>query len=159
MQRVENRPAIPERDREIRCLLREHLRTGELDEPLREEILDIEIAANELRFLPRCSASPDVDAASGPRVKVHPLLRIIHFRHDSRALLARLAALDPLPYDLEVGEYTILLIAGNDGIETRLIHTELAQLLETLDSDRGSLLDVTDAALLVHEPLPLPHRS
>ena len=124
-----------------------------------EEILDLEVAANELRFLPRCSASPHVDAASRPRVKLHPLVRIIHFRHDPRVLLARLAAMDPLPYDLEVGEYTILLIAGNDDIETRLIDTDLAQLLETLDSDRGSLLDAADAALLVREQLALPYRS
>jgi hypothetical protein len=40
-----------------------------------------------------------------------------------------------------------------------LIHTDLAQLLETLDSDRGSLLDAADAALLVREQLALPYRS
>lgn len=135
------------------AFLRERIRLGELDDPLLEEVLDFELATNELRFLPRRKIEAELETAAGPRVKLHPLVRLVRFRHNPSELLARLAAMEPLPYELETGDFPVVLVAGPEDIEMRLIDQELARLLEDLDGDTGAKLDPVDAELLVHERL------
>jgi hypothetical protein len=140
---------------EIDCFadfLRHRVAAGELDEPLLDEVLEFELATNELRFLPRRRLSQEVAAGDGTSLRLHPLVRLVSFRHDPQTLLARLAAADPLPYALDVGEFHLVLLAGEDELEVRQIDRRLAQLLEALSHGSVSL-DSEDAQLLVDEGL------
>ena len=61
------------------AFLRELERTGELEEPLLDEILDFESAANELRFLPRRQLAARAQSSAGAGVRLHPLVRLVRF--------------------------------------------------------------------------------
>jgi hypothetical protein len=136
------------------AFLREQVESGELDEPLLEEVLAFELATNELRFLPRRQLEAAASSAAGERLRLHPLVRLIWFRHDPRDLLARLAATEPLPYSLEEGDFPLLLVAGPEELEVRLIDPQLARLLEALDDVPALAPD--DMRLLVDEGLAVP---
>jgi len=128
---------------------------GELDEPLLEEVLAFELATNDLRFLPRrqLAAAAPANRDAG-RVRLHPLVRLVRFRHEPEALLARLAAAEPLPYELADGDFPLVLVAGSEELEVRRVDAELAMLLESLGD--GVSLDEDDARLLVDDGLAVP---
>jgi hypothetical protein len=133
------------------AFLRGLVRSGELDEPLLEEILDFELASNELRFAPRRRLEERAAASRGTRPRLHPLVRVVWFRHDPGELLERLAAMEPPPYDLPEGDFPLVLVAGPDELQVRRVDRRLAQLLERLDGTAE--LDDEDARLLVEERL------
>ena len=133
------------------AFLRELVQAGELDEPLLEEVLDFELATNELRFLPRRQLAEQAESSAGDRLRLHPLVRIVHFRHEPRELLARLAAMTPPPYDLPEGDFPLVLTATGEELGVRQVDTRLARLLESLD-ERAALA-TEDADLLVDEGL------
>ena len=133
------------------AFLRERLRSEELDEPLLEELLDYELATKELRFLPRRRLAEDSANGEGALV-LHPLVRLVHFRHDPAVLLARLAANEPPPYDLDEGDFPVLLVARGDELEARVLDPALAALLEAL-RDGEATIAPEDAELLVREGL------
>jgi len=142
---------------EIDCFagfLRQLVVAGELDEPLLEEVLEFELATNELRFLPRRELSLGPGRGDGTSIRLHPLVRLVWFSHDPEALLGRLAAAEPPPYALEAGEFPLVLIAGEDELEVRHVDTRLGLLLEKL-SNGGIKLDTEDARLLVDEGLAI----
>jgi hypothetical protein len=133
------------------AFLRELLDAGKLDDPLLREVLDFELAVAELRFLPRRK----ITRAAVPgeeRLRLHPLVRLVHFRHDPEPLLARLAASERPPYEIAEGHFPLLLVAEGDELEVRLVDVELASLLETLGR-RDVALSSEDAELLVREGL------
>jgi hypothetical protein len=134
--------------------LRQLVTAGELDEPLLEEVLEFELATNELRFLPRRELSRDPGLGDGTSIRLHPLVRLVWFSHDPEALLGRLAAAEPPPYALEAGEFPLVLVAGEDELEVRQVDVRLALLLETL-SNGGVTLAAEDAGLLVDEGLAI----
>jgi hypothetical protein len=76
--------------------LRERIERGAIVDPFVEEVLEFELAVNELRFAPRreiLRQLRDRHDAGGPTagLRVHPLMRVARFRHDPTELLAALA--------------------------------------------------------------------
>jgi len=137
------------------AFLRERLESGELVEPLLEEVLAFELATNELRFLPRRRILAHLEPVNGSLVQLHPLVRLVPFRHHPENLLRRLAATEPLPYELEEGDFLLVLIAGSDELDVRRVDGSLADLLRALA--RGPLLlEPEDARLLIEEGLAAP---
>jgi len=134
------------------AFLQDLIRSGELDEPLLEEILAFELAANELRFLPRRQLAEAARSATGPGLRLHPLVRLVRFRHDPYALLERLAATERPPYELEEGEFALVLIAGPDELDVRVVDEQLAVVLEALEGGTASL-EESEADLLLAEGL------
>ncbi len=128
------------------------LRGLELDEPLLEEILSFELATNELRFLPRRALAEEAARSAGDGLRLHPLVRVVHFRHEPASLLERLAAAEPLPYALAEGDFAIVLMAGPDDLDVRVIDGQLAGLLETLEDET---LEPADAQLLIDDGLAI----
>ena len=137
------------------AFLHELVRAGELVEPLLEEVLAFELATNELRFLPRRRIREQAPGEVGPRVRLHPLVRIVRFRHAPEALLEHLAAMEPPPYSLEEGEFLLVLVAGSDELDVRQVDGELAELLEMLE-EGPMLLPADDARLLIEEGIAVP---
>jgi hypothetical protein len=134
------------------AFVRELVGAGEIDEPLLEEILSFELAANELRFLPRRQIAERSTEVDGSRLQLHPLVRVVRFRHEPKALLELLATMAPLPYDLEEGEFPLLLVAGAEELDVRRVDPQLARMLEALD-DEVVTIDPDDVRLLVEEGL------
>ena len=128
------------------------LRGLELDEPLLEEVLSFELATNELRFLPRRALGEEAEHSAGDGLALHPLVRVVRFRHDPAALLELLAAAAPLPYELEEGDFGVVLMAGPDELDVRVIDGQLAGLLEALGD---GALEPADEQLLVDEGLAI----
>jgi hypothetical protein len=87
--------------------LRARLRTGELEDPYLEEILDFETAAATLRYAGRSGGS---DA----------LVRIVHFRHDPELLL-RLLTERRRPLWLPAADAFVELDARRGALELRIV--------------------------------------
>lgn len=73
------------------AFLRKRIADGVVSSPLAAELLEFELAANELRFAPRRQLLHELQSmpAPGPDTpcRLHPLARIVRFRHDPAALL------------------------------------------------------------------------
>jgi hypothetical protein len=136
------------------AFLRELLESGELDEPLLAEVLTFELATNDLRFAPRRQIGTPIGSDGDGHVILHPLVRLVRFRHDPARLLQLLSDMAPLPYQLPEGDFPVALVAGADELEVRRIDPQLASLLEGLRN--GSTIDPHDAELLVDAGLAVP---
>jgi hypothetical protein len=132
--------------------LRGLVTSGEVNEPLLDEILAFELATNELRFLPRRRLGEDAARATGQGLRMHPLVRLVRFRHEPRKLLELLAAAERPPYALEEGEFAALLVAGQEELDVRVIDQRFALILETL-ADGSLSLDEEDAQVLIDQGL------
>jgi hypothetical protein len=75
--------------------LRDRIARGALTDEYVEEVLDFELAVNELRFAPRRAILAGIRAGRGTRTPTaqdpHELTRIVRFRHDPSAVLNALA--------------------------------------------------------------------
>jgi hypothetical protein len=73
--------------------LRERIARGVVTDPLVEDVLDFELAVNELRFAPRRAILSRIEAGGDtvPPPDVHRLTRVVRFRHEPSALLNALA--------------------------------------------------------------------
>lgn len=93
--------------------LRERIAAGTVASPYAGELLAFDLARNELEFGPRRSAlraiaglpSPDADQPC----RLHPLARLVRFRHDPEALFAALIADTTPPPDLPETEAIVVL--------------------------------------------------
>jgi hypothetical protein len=95
--------------------LRERIAQGTLADPLLEEVLDFELAVNQLRFAPRrailARIAAGTDVATSPDVP--GLTRIVRFRHEPSAVLNALVE-GRVPRGLPENE-TFLLLSIADG--------------------------------------------
>jgi hypothetical protein len=117
--------------------IRERLFTGALSDPYLEEVLDFELAANTLRFLPRrrimtrlaasISATSLNSGMPAGSLRPHPLIRVVLFRHDPVAVLTALGELRP-PVAAEEETYLVLDWRGDD-LDLMPIDRRLASLL------------------------------
>jgi hypothetical protein len=120
---------------------RERLRAGAVaDNPYLEEVLETELAILSLAEQPAW-APPGAVAVSEPggaarSWRLHPLCRVVAFRHEPNALLQPLAAGQAAPAGLPEGEHTLLLLAAGGG---RVDHRPLPR-------DEGRLLRACAAA-------------
>jgi hypothetical protein len=93
--------------------LRQRVTDGTIVSPFVGELLDFELARNELEFTPRKQVLRAIAHLGPPKAdtpcRLHPLARLVRFRHDPRALLR--AAADGImpPPDLPETEVLVVL--------------------------------------------------
>ena len=142
--------------------LRRRLELGLLQNPMLAEVLEYELALNEFRYTPRLEvlARLELNGASESKpVQLHPLVRIILFRHEPKRLLEFLDERRPPPYDLADGEFWLLLDGKGEEVETKLIDPVVGRLLKSIELGTASLSadDVevlTEAGLTINHELP-----
>ena len=100
------------------AFLRQQIAEGKVASPFAGELLAFELAKNVLEFSPRknvlrwLAARAPADADAPPRL--HPLARIVHFRHDPATLLGSAAAGALPPPDLP-NKNALVVISVLDG--------------------------------------------
>lgn len=81
------------------------LMNGEIENRYLREIVDMELAMNELKFLPRAALLEMGEPEEG----LHPLIRLVRFDHPPEALLTALAGMQ-LPEKEDItGEYWLMI--------------------------------------------------
>jgi hypothetical protein len=166
-------PFGPEADR-FAAFLQARLRGGVTLSPFLPEILDFERATNALRYLPaREEGAADIGPADGDRLQLHPLVRLVRFRHEPMRLLRCLTDGLAPPADLATGEFWVLLRAGQsppdgtptdqaetDGLVVERIDPALGHALAMLrDGVNAAALGAGEAAALIDAGLAVRGRS
>lgn len=85
--------------------LLQKLLSGELVNPYLREIVVMELAINELKFLPRELLMENNNEETG----LHPLVRLVPFDHSPAPLLTALAGMQLPEQEEETGEYWLML--------------------------------------------------
>ena len=122
--------------------LRLRLDMGLLQNPMLAEVLEYELALNEFRYTPRLEVLARLEvnrAVAGESVKLHPLIRVLLFRHEPRRLLKFLDERRPPPYDVEEGEFWLLLDGKGEDVETSLIDPGVGRLLNAIEAGTAPL--------------------
>jgi hypothetical protein len=143
--------------------LRQGLRDGKIENPILEEILDFELATNALRCLPRTQVARELRQATRTGgellLRVHPLIKVVQFRHEPTVLLRLLNAMSPLPYELAEEEVYALLDATGEDLLVKRIAPSLGQFLQAIE--RGFAISIAaediqtlaEARIVVHVEL------
>jgi hypothetical protein len=119
---------------------------------LLKEVLDFELAVHGLRFLPRRRIIEEMNRAGKldrPSLRLHPLVRLVEFRHDPSKLLTLLAETHPLPYDLAEGEFYVLLDAREETFQMKKIDSQLGRVLQAIKMDQAEGVGAGDVELLL----------
>jgi hypothetical protein len=122
--------------------LRERIELGMISDPLVEEVLEFEIALNDLRFAPRRDILTRVrdgnERGSSPAdLQLHPLMRVVRFRHEPTAVLSTLAQGD-VPRDLPEEEFFLLLSVVDEELSVRALEPDMGHSLWRLQRERAS---------------------
>jgi hypothetical protein len=133
--------------------LRRRIEFGFQTSPILGDVLEYELALNELRFISRKDVLSNLEPNDGHagrnlRVRLHPLLRLLLFRHEPRRLLELLNERRSPPYEVLVGEFWLLLDGKGDTLETKLIDPGVGRLLKAIDSGTQSSLSSDDVKTL-----------
>jgi hypothetical protein len=138
--------------------LRERIADGVLSNPFTAELLEFELALNDLAFAPRqqllgeiaCLPPPDPDTPC----RLHPLARLVRFQHDPTALLAAAARGEISSSNIPRQDTLIVLDIMNDDVRVTQVPAETChaladgtQSMEPLTPRRAPTL--ADAGLLV----------
>lgn len=111
--------------------LKRMIAEGAIVDAFVEEVLDLEVALNELRFAPRrqilrrLGCAPD---GSDGRLRMHPLTRILRFGHEPREILDAMAQ-GRAPRELPPKESFLLLSVVEERLEASELDTEVGRLL------------------------------
>lgn len=93
--------------------LRQRIDSGVIANPFVGELLDFELARNELEFTPRKQVLRTIAHLGPPEAdtpcRLHPLARLVRFRHDPKVLLRAAAEGIMPPADLPVTEVLVVL--------------------------------------------------
>ncbi len=139
-------------DRELGAFaeqLRARLASGELEDGVLGEVLEYEMASFALGLLP-AGAEPGAGGA-----RLDPRVRVVRFRHDPAALLEMLGERRPPPYELEEGEFYLLLDARGESRRVGRIAPRLGRLLAALEADGEDALAPAEREALVGAGLAL----
>ena len=112
--------------------VKERLTSGALDDPFVREILDFELAVNELRFAPRRKIMEQVGDTE-PAGAVHPLVRVVRFDHDPAEVLTSLAR-GVVPRGLPPSESYLVLNAIGEELSVVAVDPETARALTRSES-------------------------
>jgi hypothetical protein len=126
------------------AFLRDGIRDGKIENPFVEEILDFELATHALRCVPRKQLATELRHATrtGGRLllQLHPLIRVVRFRHDPTVLLRLLNAMSPLPFELAEENAYVLLDATGEDLLVKRVASLLGQILQAID--RGFAISI-----------------
>jgi hypothetical protein len=133
------------------------VRAAQIENPFLKEVLEFEMAVNELRFLPRHHIANTLIGSDQTRpdtpLKLHPLVKLAQFRHDPSVLLKFFGEMHPLPDGIEEGEFYLLLDATGDDLQVKNIPSDLWQLLHNIQTGRTPFLAKDDAEALIDAKL------
>ena len=139
--------------------LRRRVEMGFLQNPMLVEVLEYELALNEFRYTPRLDVlarlelNKTVASSESKRVQLHPLIRVLLFRHEPRRLLEFLDERRPPPYELAEGEFWVLLDGRGEEVETKLIDPYVGRLLKTIEVGTALSLSADDIEVLTEAGL------
>ncbi len=140
--------------------LRDRVERAASADPFVLEVLEFEIAVNELRFAPRRDILAGLQRRGGDARDtpgIHPLMRVVRFRHDPAALLASLAG-GTVPRELPEVESFLLLSRLDEELSATPLEMPLAQALRDLQREPRLVPDealdgLIAAGVVVHWPL------
>ncbi len=102
------------------AFLRRQIAAGAVASPFAGELLEFELEMNALEFSPRKETQREIAelAPPGPETpcRLHPLARVVRFRHEPAALLRAMAA-GAVPPSLPTGEWLVLLSAVDGAVQ------------------------------------------
>lgn len=141
--------------------LRRRIEMGFLQNDVLADVIDYELALNGFRYAPRLEvlsalALSETVAPESKSVQLHPLIRVVLFRHEPRRLLELLDERQPLPYELDEGEFWLLLDGRGDEVETKLIDPSVGRILKAIEAGASRSLDADDLAVLSEAGLTVP---
>ena len=140
--------------------LKRRISTGCFKSPFLEEVLDFELAMNELQFIPRRSISRQIRCARTGRdpgpFQLNPLIRVVRFWHEPFELLDSLRK-ERVPLEvLPRREFIIVLDASQEQIDMRCLDAAHGNILLRFLSDGVSQQHSDAFAKLVSEGLLIP---
>lgn len=153
----ETRLQFHDEAKEFCAFLRRRLELGVVENPMLGEVIEYELALNEFRYTPRLDvlARLELNRSVGKRVQLHPLIRVILFRHEPRRLLELLDERQPPPYELPDGEFWLLLDGKGEEVEIKLIDPIVGRLLKGIEAGTASL-SADDVEVLMEAGLIVP---
>ena len=138
--------------------LRQRVEMGALQNPMLAEVLEYELALNEFRYNPRLDVLARLEenttvASESKRVQLHPLIRVLLFRHEPRQLLEFLDERRSPPYELAEGEFWVLLDGKGEDVEIKLIDPYVGRLLKAVEAGTAVSLSADDVEVLMEAGL------
>ena len=131
----------------------QRLHRGEIQNEFAEEIICFELATNELRFAQREEILGELGNASlgsgkTRALQLHPLVRLVTFRHEPAKLLRLLKDRRPQPYQLMKDRFWVLLDVLGEELRVRRIEPQLGEILERIAGSGITLSEEDSEALL-----------
>jgi len=157
----ETRLQFHEEVKQFGDFLRRRIEMGFLQIPILAEVLEYELALNEFRYSPRLEVLSRLElsktvAGESKCVQLHPLIRVLLFRHEPRRLLELLDERRPPPYELAEGEFWLLLDGKGEEVETKLIDLGVGRLLKAIEAGTAPSLSADDVEVLIEAGLTVP---
>jgi hypothetical protein len=147
----------PEIERFAR-FLRNRLRAAQSDNPYVEEVLDFDLAVAGLRYAPRRGILRELQSAGsdGSRPpRLHPLMRVVSFRHEPTVLLRMLAEQRYPESPLPEGTYFLILSMVDDPLSVTRLPVDIGRVLWLLQRNAadlpppGTIRGLVDAGYLI----------
>lgn len=138
--------------------LKKRIELGFLQNEMLGEVLEYELAVNEFRFAARLDilsrltankVAPDKCA----RIRLHPLVKVLLFKHEPGLLIRWLDERRQPPYELAQGEFWLLLDGKGEEMQTKPIVPELGRLLAAIEAGSALPLGADDVEMLVEAGL------
>ena len=113
--------------------LARELHEGRLDDRYLTEVVEFEVAANRLRFLPRDPSEHDSPAIG---LRIHPKVAVAVFHHDPALLLGALAEDRDPPQNLPDGRFPILLDMRSGDLELIPLRPDLEAAIRRVEGGK-----------------------
>jgi len=157
----ETRLQFHEEVKQFGDFLRRRIELGFLQNSILAEVLEYELALNEFRYTPRLDVRSRLElsktvARESKRIRLHPLIRVLLFRHEPGRLLELLDERRPPPYELAEGEFWLLLDGKGEEVETKLIDPGVGRLLKAIEAGTALSLSADDVEMLNEAGLTVP---
>ena len=136
--------------------LRRRIELGLLKNPVLADALEYELALNQFRFTNRLEVLSRVEAnrSKSNHLTLHPLIRVLLFKHEPRLLLELLDERQPPPYEeVAEGEFWLLLDGKGEEVETKLIDPGVGRLLKAIEAGTPLSLSADDIEALIEAGL------
>jgi hypothetical protein len=139
--------------------LKRRIASGAITNPFLEEVLNFELAMNELRYIPRRRILQRIREAPAANeadpLQLNPLIRVVQFRHEPFELLDLLRQKRAIPDQSPSGEFFVLLSAVEEQMDIKPLDTNLGNILIRIQADgrcwrrSGEFRDLLLAGLVV----------
>jgi hypothetical protein len=142
------------------AFIRDRVKSGNVEDPYISEVLEFELAIDDLRFKPRrriLLALQRAPAEMQPTgVSMNPLVRLLRFRHNPVVLLQMLVEQKQPPSKLPEGEFFLLLDGRANDLALSMMESRTGRQLEEVARGGYGLSPSTDFVVLIKEGLLVP---